>query len=242
MTRGRRPRARWIFAGALIVCAALLAALGTWQLERRVWKHELIAAVDARIHAAPVAAPGPAAWGGITAGTDAYRRVTAIGHYRNDRATLVKAVTERGSGYWVVTPLETRDFTILINRGFIPDAMRDKVPAAPDQTQVTGLLRVTEPGGGFLRSNDPKGERWYSRDVAAIASAHGLSNTAPYFIDADATPNAGGYPIGGLTVVRFPDNHLVYALTWFGLMAMALWGAWFVTRRREGAEPGEAAA
>jgi surfeit locus 1 family protein len=239
VTGGRRPRARWIFAGALIVCAALLAALGTWQLERRVWKHELIAAVDARIHAAPVAAPGPDAWGGITAGTDAYRRVTAIGHYRNDATTLVKAVTERGSGYWVITPLETRDFTLLVNRGFILDAMREKVPAGPDQTQVTGLLRVTEPKGGFLRENDAKAGRWYSRDVAAIATAHGLSNTAPYFIDADATPNPGGWPVGGLTVVRFPDNHLVYALTWFGLMAMALWGAWFVTRRREAAVPFE---
>jgi surfeit locus 1 family protein len=220
----------------MLVCAALLAGLGIWQLERREWKHALIAAVDARIHAAPVAAPGPSAWAGIEASGDAYRRVTAIGHFRNDRATLVKAVTERGAGYWVVTPLETRDFTVLINRGFIPDAMRRQVPAGPDQAQVTGLLRITEPGGGFLRSNDPKGDRWYSRDVAAIASAHGLRNTAPYFIDADATPNPGGWPVGGLTVVAFPDNHLVYALTWFGLAAMCLWGAWFIGWRRGAAE------
>lgn len=236
MSGGHRRRARWIFASALILCAALLVALGIWQLERRVWKHELIAAVDARIHAAPVAAPGPARWAGITATDDAYRRVTAIGHFRNEAATLVKAVTERGSGYWLLIPLETRDFTVLVNRGFIPDAMRAEPPAAPDQAQVTGLLRVTEPKGGFLRTNDPQAGRWYSRDVAAIASAHGLSNTAPYFIDADATPNPGGWPVGGLTVVNFPDNHLVYALTWFGLCAMALWGAWFVTRRREGTE------
>lgn len=228
----RRPRARWILASALLVCAVLLAGLGIWQLERRVWKHELIAAVDARIHAAPDPAPAQPAWGGITASTDAYRRVTASGRFLNDRATLVKAVTERGSGYWVITPLQTPGFTVLVNRGFIPDAMRDKVPAGPDQASVTGLLRITEPKGGFLRSNDPKGNRWYSRDVAAIASAHGLSNTAPYFIDADAAANPGGYPIGGLTVVRFPDSHMVYALTWFGLMAMALWGAWFVLRRR----------
>lgn len=235
MSQSRRPRARWIFAGAMIFCAALLAALGIWQLERREWKHALIAAVDARIHAAPVAAPGPDTWRGTSASGDAYRRVTVIGHFLNDRATLVKAVTERGSGYWVVTPLRTRDFIVLINRGFIPDALRMRVLAGPDQAQVTGLLRITEPQGGFLRANDPEGNRWYSRDVAAIASAHGLSNTAPYFIDADATPNPGGYPVGGLTVVNFPDNHLVYALTWFGLAAMALWGAWFVTRRREAA-------
>jgi len=227
-----RPRARWVIATAMLVCAGLLAGLGIWQLERRAWKHELIAAVDARVHAAPAAAPGPDAWSGITARTDAYRRVTATGTLLNDRATLVKAVTERGSGYWVMTPLRTRDFTLLVNRGFIPDALRQRIPAGPDYMQVTGLLRVTEPGGGFLRSNDPKANRWYSRDVAAIAQAHGLGQVAPYFIDADATPNPGGWPAGGLTVIRFNDNHLVYALTWFGLAAMALWGAWFIGWRR----------
>lgn len=231
-----RPRVRWGIAVAMLVCAGLLAGLGIWQLERRVWKHELIAAVESRAHGTPAAAPGPGAWSAITARTDAYRRVTATGTLLNDRATLVKAVTERGSGYWVMTPLKTRDFTLLVNRGFIPDAMRDKVPAGPGYLQVTGLLRVTEPGGGFLRANDPRANRWYSRDVAAIASAHGLGQVAPYFIDADATPNPGGWPVGGLTVVKFPDNHLVYALTWFGLCAMALWGAWFIGWRRESAQ------
>lgn len=236
MTQARRPRARWGVAIAALLCAGLLAALGLWQLERRAWKHELIAAVDSRIHAAPAAAPGQAQWAGITAGTDAYRRVTATGTLRNDRATLVKAVTVRGSGYWVITPLRTRDFTVLVNRGFIPDAMRQRVPAGPDYLQVTGLLRLTEPGGGFLRSNDPQANRWYSRDVAAIAAAHGLGTVAPYFIDADGTPNPGGWPVGGLTVVSFPDNHLVYALTWFGLAAMALGAAWLVLRQRGSAE------
>ncbi|WP_137864152.1 MULTISPECIES: SURF1 family protein [unclassified Sphingomonas] len=231
MTKARRPRARWGVAVAALFCAAVLAGLGIWQLERRAWKHELVAAVDVRIHAAPVPAPGPAAWGGITAGKDAYRRVRFSGRFENDRTTLVKAVTERGSGYWVMTPLAGPSFTVLVNRGFIPDDMRPRIPAGPAQASVTGLLRVTEPGGGFLRANDPGGNRWYSRDVAAIAAAHGLDRVAPYFIDADAAPNPGGYPVGGLTVVRFADNHLVYALTWFGLAAMALWAAWLVARR-----------
>ena len=231
MTKARRPRARWGVAVAALFCAAVLAGHGIWQLERRAWKHELVAAVDVRIHAAPVPAPGQAAWGGITAGKDAYRRVRFSGRFENDRTTLVKAVTERGSGYWVMTPLAGPSFAVLVNRGFIPDDMRPRIPAGPAQASVTGLLRVTEPGGGFLRANDPGGNRWYSRDVAAIAAAHGLDRVAPYFIDADAAPNPGGYPVGGLTVVRFADNHLVYALTWFGLAAMALWAAWLVARR-----------
>jgi len=226
VTRTRRAA----FAAAALVVAACLAALGIWQLERRVWKHELVAAVDARLHAAPVAAPGPDDWRAVDAKHDAYRRVTATGRFRHDRETLVQAVTERGAGYWVLTPLETPGFTILVNRGFVPTDRRETSARAagnvPGTVKVTGLLRVTEPGGGFLRSNDPAANRWYSRDVAAIAKARGLGRTAPYFIDADAAPNPGGFPVGGLTVVRFPDNHMVYALTWFALCALSLFFAW----------------
>jgi len=106
---------------------------------------------------------------------------------------------------------------------------------------VTGLLRISEPHGGFLRANQPAARRWYSRDVAEIVKASGVTQAAPYFIDADATPNAGGWPRGGLTVIHFANSHLVYALTWFGLAAMVvLWGAWPLTRARRrtlGADP-----
>ncbi|MBN8842615.1 MAG: SURF1 family protein [Sphingomonadales bacterium] len=233
MTRTRRAA----FAAAALVAAACLAALGVWQLERRVWKHELIAAIDARIHAAPIAAPGPDAWPRIDAKKDAYRRVTATGRFLHDRETLVQAVTERGPGYWVLTPLETPGFRVLVNRGFVPKDKSDPGSRAAGNVagtvQVTGLLRITEPGGAFLRTNDPTANRWYSRDVKAIAKTKGLDRTAPYFVDADATPNPGGYPIGGLTVVRFPDNHMVYALTWFALCALSLFFAWRLWRIRD---------
>ena len=179
MTRTRRA----VFAAAALIAAIGLAALGVWQIERRAWKHELIAAVDARIHAEPVAAPGPGRWSAVNAKDDAYRRVTASGRFRHDRETLVQAVTERGAGYWVVTPLETPDFTLLINRGFVPKGRQDATARAVGNVAgpvtVTGLLRVTEPGGAFLRSNDPAAGRWFSRDVAAIARARGLGRTAP---------------------------------------------------------------
>lgn len=226
MTRARRAG----FAAAALIVAACLAALGVWQLERRAWKHELVAAVQTRVHASPVAAPGPDTWARVTAKTDVYRRVTATGRFRHDRETLVQAVTDLGAGYWVLTPLETPGFTLLVNRGFVPKDRRDvKARAAGNvagTATVTGLLRISEPGGGFLRSNDAAADRWYSRDVAAIARARGLGRAAPYFVDADSASNPGGYPVGGLTVVRFPDNHLVYALTWFALAALALFFAW----------------
>lgn len=229
----RPATARYGLAGLLVLLALAGIALGIWQVQRMQWKAALIASVDARITAPPVPAPGPDVR--LTAERDAYRRVTVIGRFRHDRETLVQAVTDLGAGYWVMTPLETPRFTVLVNRGFVPPDRRDAAsrgdgnPGGP--TTVTGLLRLTEPAGGFLRTNDAAANRWYSRDVAAIAAARGIRNAAPYFIDADASPNPGGYPVGGLTVVRFSDNHLVYALTWFALAIGCGWGAWLVIRR-----------
>ena len=213
----------------------LLAGLGVWQLERRAWKLELIRQVESRATAAPVVAPGPEAWPALNAADDAYRRVVVSGRFLNDRETLVQAVTERGAGFWVLTPMATDwGFTVLVNRGFVPADRRDPATRTEGQiegdTALAGLLRLSEPGGGFLRANDPAGDRWYSRDVTAIANARGLSGVAPYFVDADATENAGGLPIGGLTVLRFPNNHLVYALTWFAMAALLTGGLAHVIR------------
>ncbi|WP_439539653.1 SURF1 family protein [Sphingomonas sp.] len=213
--------------------AAGFVALGIWQVERRAWKHALIDAVETRSTAAPVVAPAPGV--AVSAEADAYRRVRVTGRFLHDRETLVRAVSDLGSGYWVVTPLDTGRFTVLVNRGFVPPDRRDPASRAAGNgagpVTVTGLLRVTEPGGGFLRSNDPAAGNWYSRDVAAIAAARGLSNPAPYFIDADAAPNPGGWPRGGLTVLRFSDNHLGYALTWFALALLSLGAIWLVLRK-----------
>lgn len=217
------------------VLFAGFSALGVWQVQRLAWKQELIRQVDARIHAAPVAAPAPDQV--VTRQADQYRRVVVSGRFDHSREALVKAVTDLGPGYWVMTPLMTdRGFTVLINRGFVPSERQKPADRAAGQvegeTTVVGLLRLTEPDGGFLRANDPTRDRWFSRDVAGIAKAKGISApVAPYFIDADATPNPGGLPRGGLTVVRFANSHLIYALTWFGLALMSAAG--FVLFARE---------
>jgi surfeit locus 1 family protein len=218
------PFSPWLALVALVAIAGLIA-LGIWQVERRAWKLALIDRVELRVHSAPEPIPAPASWFAISAANDEYRRITVTGRFLHDRETLVKAVTNDGAGFWVLTPLETADgAVVLINRGFVPPERRDQVtrrdrnPATP--VAITGLLRLTEPKGGFLRNNDPAADRWYSRDVEAIAAARGLPRVAPFFIDADATPNRSGYPHGGLTVVKFHNNHLIYALTWFGLALM----------------------
>jgi surfeit locus 1 family protein len=211
--------------------ALLFTGLGIWQIERRSWKLALIAAVDARVHAAPIPAPGPADWPHVTAENDAYRHVRAVGVFLDGRETLVQAVTELDGGFWVLTPLRSdAGFTVLVNRGFIPLDRADPATRPGSQPMghvaVTGLLRVTEPGGAFLRSNDPAADRWFSRDVTAIAQARRLENVAPYFIDADANPDTNSLPVGGLTVISFWNNHLVYSITWFSLALLSL--AWLV--------------
>jgi surfeit locus 1 family protein len=228
----KRPgRARLIFA----VCAALLCAgflaLGAWQVQRLQWKTALIAQVDQRVHAAPAAAPARADWVRLSKDNDEYRHVLLRGHFLDTPSTLVLASTELGTGYWVMTPFRSDGGdVVLVNRGYIPTTAKQTIPPA-SATEVTGLLRMSQPGGGVLRHNDPANDRWYSRDVGAIAAARGLSGVAPYFVDQDAGA-ADAVPVGGLTVVSFNNNHLVYALTWFAMAVMAAAACVFVLRDR----------
>jgi surfeit locus 1 family protein len=236
------PRSNAVLAFLLVIGGALFAgfvALGSWQVQRLFWKLDLIERVEARVHAEPVAPPDASAWARVDAAHDEYRAVRITGEFLHEREALVQAVTERGPGFWVLTPLRTTDgHYLLINRGFVEADRRDPATRPQGQvsgtTVVTGLLRLSEPGGGFLRDNDAAADRWYSRDVAAIAAARELpaQQVAPYFIDADASPNAGGWPVGGLTIVKFHNSHLVYAITWFSLALMVI-GAGVIVWRRE---------
>ena len=216
--RGKRR----VFIAVCLSLAVLFAGLGVWQVQRLFWKLDLIERVDARVHATP--APLPTNLDALRPQDIEYRRVRVSGRLQNERQTFVDALTELGPGDWVLTPLQTSQGTILINRGFVPKNMREQVSSPAGDVTLSGLLRLSEPGGRFLRANDPAQDRWYSRDVPAIAAKRGLGPTAPFFIDAEAPPNARGYPVGGLTVVKFRNAHLVYALTWFGLAALCVAG------------------
>lgn len=227
MTPGKARR-----RGLLALClsfALIFTALGTWQVRRLAWKRDLIARVDERIHAAPVPVPGRSEWANLDILEAEYRRVQARGLFQHDRETLVDALTEQGPGFWVLTPLDTADGTILVNRGFVPPDRRDAADRSEGQVAgevtVTGLLRVSEPDGRILRPNEPAADRWFSRDVEAIAAARGLGGVAKFFIDAEAAPGSPGLPLAGLTVVRFRNAHLPYALTWFALAALCAGGA-----------------
>ncbi|MTH76995.1 SURF1 family protein [Paracoccus aestuariivivens] len=219
---------------ASVVGVIVLLGLGIWQVQRLAWKTDLIERVEARIAAPAVPAPAAADWAAFSADADEYRRVSVTGSYQFQDEVLIKAVTAQGSGFWVMTPLLTSErWAVWVNRGFVPDDRRDSAdrqrPEGPQE--ITGLLRQTQAGGGFLRDNDPAGDRWYSRDVEALSQHFGLQNHAPYFIDADKEQDANALPLGGLTVVSFRNSHLSYALTWFAMAIGLAAGAWYVLSR-----------
>lgn len=200
-------------------------------MQRLAWKEALIERVDQRIHAEPVAAPARAAWPSVSAENSEYLKVRLTGKYLHDKQAFVQGVTVRGPGYWVMTPLQTEGGDIvLVNRGFVPQS-RSAPPAAGVVT-VTGLLRMSETGKQFLRENEPAADRWYARNVDAIAAARELGSVAPYFVDLDAAAGTSepDVPMGGLTVVSFRNSHLQYALTWFALAMMVAGGAFLVFR------------
>ena len=235
MTTSRRLfRAGLAIAG--LAAFLVFVSLGNWQLERRAWKLDLIERVEGRVDAPAVSAPGPQQWGSVSRDSHEYLHVAVSGRFLPDRNTLVVAATELGSGYWVLSPLRRPDGSlVLINRGFVGQGVEPSaVPAGT--VALDGLLRISEPGGGVLRENEPGNDRWYSRDVAAIAEARDLDNVAPYFIDAAAnvagSPGAEvqGGPVGGLTVITFHNSHLVYAITWYALALMVIGAAILVWR------------
>lgn len=217
----RRLATGWLLFWGLLMLAATagFVALGTWQVHRLHWKHALIRRVNGYLNSAPVAAPGPNRWRRLGP-QDEYRRITVTGVLL-PRFAFVQANTRLGPGFWAMQPLRRADGTfVLINRGFVDAAHRDPrhwtpvanapgaqtkpvpvaskpgagVAAAGTETRVAGLLRLSEPGGGFLRDNDPAAHRWYSRDVPALGRSLGVSPLAPYFVDASAPPSPDHRP------------------------------------------------
>jgi surfeit locus 1 family protein len=214
---------------------AILISLGIWQLHRLAWKEGLIAEVSARVGAPPVALPPEADWPRLKPADYEYRHVRVAGDYDFTHQALIFRALETprgrygGPGWLVLTPLQLEGgATVIVNRGFIPD---DKKAAfvtggaanGPARADVTGLMREPEPRTWFTPADDPAAGQWFTRDPAAIAAAMKLQRVAPFTIDADAGPDPAALPEGGETILSFPNNHLSYAFTWFGL-ALALVG------------------
>lgn len=230
---------------AVAVGVVVLAGLGTWQLQRLGWKEHLVAVAVARAHATPQEVPSPARWPLLTREADEYLHVRVRGVFDHVRETLVYTVrgTQEGPPYgpgaFVITPLmRVGEPPILVNRGFVPEDRRDPQGRAAGQVtgevEITGLLRLPEDASWFVPRNDAAHGAFYRRDPASIALARGLHGAAPFIIDLDPGPVPGGLPLAGTTRLAFPNRHLEYALTWYGLAAtlLAVAGAVAWSRRR----------
>jgi surfeit locus 1 family protein len=207
---------------AVMILTAILVALAVWQVERLSWKLNLIATMDRKMHAPPIAVDSAKL---KAVGHDDYTHVVLRGRFDNGKEAYVFTTNpDLGAVYHVLTPFQTLAGHIyLVDRGMVPPARRDprtrKEGEIEGETQVVGIWRTPDPPGSFTPKPDLMDRIWYARDLNGIALADGIRLAVPVVIEADATPNPGGWPKGGQTVVNLPNNHLSYAMTWFGLAA-----------------------
>jgi surfeit locus 1 family protein len=230
-------------AGLALIAFAILIALGTWQMRRLAWKEDLLAKIDTRMHAAPVPLPPEADWPRLNPDDYEYRHVVATGVFEHDKEALIFRASGPNEGvsqpgYVVMTPLRLPDGAhVLVARGFVPEARKDPATRREGQVAgevtVTGLLRAPESRNVFTPADDPAKGLWFTRDPALVARHFGLARMAPFSIDADPGPIPGGWPKAGVTPVDIPNNHLSYALTWYGLAAtLALFCLYLLWRGR----------
>jgi surfeit locus 1 family protein len=232
MSRDETDRARRFPWAALFFSAlgfVMLVGLGTWQLQRLVWKEGVILAIDERIHSAPRPLSRIEDLFAV-AGDVEYWPVEVQGIFDHGKEQHFLATHDGASGFFVYTPLVLADSrSVFVNRGFVPYDRKD--PATRPDGQVDGVVTIIglarnalrEKPSSLVPDNDPRKNVFYWKDRAAMATSAGLvpDSMLRFFIDAGPAPNPGGLPVGGVTIVDLPNNHLQYALTWYGL-AVAL--------------------
>jgi cytochrome oxidase assembly protein ShyY1 len=233
-----------IFTGLMV---ALCIGLGLWQLQRRVEKHALIAALDERLAAAPVPLPPSSQWAALTSAKDEFRRVSFTATYepRLDAMVYSSGSAIRadisGPGTWAFVPAQLPDGeTVAVNAGFVPNTMQDRGVQDRAVAQLitgkpvvmTGYIRFPV-GGGLLTPDVEHAKRlWFARDHLAMAQTLGWNKVAPFYIDLESPVPANGIPKPGPLQVQLKDDHMQYAITWF-MLAGALVIAFGVWLRRK---------
>ncbi|MDE2362744.1 MAG: SURF1 family protein [Hyphomicrobiales bacterium] len=247
MSVARKVAARSIVGPAIAATIAfgLLCGLGVWQVERLHWKEGVLARIDARIHQPAGALPPEAAWSSLKSDDYDYAHVSARGRFVPGREALIfrsgspnRDDQSAGPGYQVLTPLKLdTGGVVLVDRGFAPLAWKDdpaiRTPPPDGDVEVTGLMRPPEGRNLFTPADQPADNLWFTRDPAGMAKEFGLAAVAPFTIDQDAAPGMTRWPHPGATELNIPNNHLSYALTWFGLAATlaVFFGVWVVRGR-----------
>ena len=230
MSAVQRPRRGWLsLLIAALAAFAVLIGLGTWQLQRKTWKENLIASLTAQLAAPPVALPAPTAWPRLDPSSDEYHRIefTAVFDYADEALVFAAPSAFRpdvasGLGYWVFTPAKLADGSlVMVNRGFVPDGRQDPKSRpegqVPGPIEIVGAMRWPEARHWFSPHDEPAQNLWFTRDQLAIAAAKHLGPVAPFYVEQASPVPPGGLPQPGKLVISLPDNHLQYALTWYGL-------------------------
>ena len=242
------PRRGLILPVILIIGAlGVLIALGTWQLERKAWKEDLIARLNSRLSAAPANLPARERWQRLDAAKDEFTRVEFPATFVPGEEALVYASGSglrpdvKEPGYWIFSPARLSGGSlVVVNRGFVPEGRQD-ARTRPDGepegvVDIVGVMRWSEPRGTFTPNDEPAKSLWFVRDPAAMARAKNWGNVAPFYIDQEAPLPPGGLPRVGPLKVNLPNNHLQYAITWYGLALVLLIVSlvFLRSRRREG--------
>ena len=234
----------WAFIGFMLVLMAVFVTLGIWQVERLGEKERLIANVASRMTLAPEQLPPVAEWSAFDADAWNYRPVTASGTFQPERTVLVftSLADQRGKysgpGYWVMTPLElAAGGTVFVNRGFVPQESAEAFAAGgavePGLVSLEGVARATEEVSSFTPAPDTAKRIEWVRNTTRLAALAGpvAQPVAPIYIDLPAL-GEGALPQGGETVVSFPNNHVGYAITWFGFATLVPFLLFFWVRRQ----------
>lgn len=245
--RTKRRRSWRGLLGPAIVAFAILIGLGTWQIQRKAWKEALIATLTQRTNAPPGALPARAQWAGLDPQDDEFRHVKFAATFDHSKEALVYAVPSAfrsdvsGPGYWVFTPARLADGgVVLVNRGYVPEARKSPDARAEGQVSgaidLTGIVRWPEASGWFTPNAEPVKNLWFSRDPLSMAAAKGLGAVAPFYVEQEAPPPPGGLPHPSATEVHLRNEHLQYALTWYGLalVLIVVFVAWARGSRRSG--------
>lgn len=202
----------WPLAFGILGCAVLIA-LGSWQVQRLHWKADILHAMAARIHAAPVAlpeAPDPV--------RDRYLAVRLSGTVTADEIAVMASRKGVGAGYRIVAAFEAEDGRrLMLDRGFVPAALRD-TPRPVTPARVTGNLHWPDEQDSFTPAPDRAQRLWFARDVSGMAAELDTEPLLVVLRDSDA-PAPGVVPMP-LDTSGIPDNHLNYAITWFSLAAV----------------------
>jgi surfeit locus 1 family protein len=239
-----RTPLRWPAVVLGLVAFMVLIGLGTWQVQRLQWKEALLATITERSHSAPLPLSDVEGKFATTGDVD-YWPVKVTGEFLHDGERHFFATYEGATGFYVYTPMLLADGRfVLINRGFVPYELKDPQKREKGQVEgqvtVVGLARnpLSEKPSRLVPDNDLAKNIFYWKDRDAMAATTGLpagAKLVPFFIDADKTPNPGGLPIGGVTMIDMPNDHLQYAITWYGLAAAlaGVLGSWLWRSRRK---------